>query len=53
MIVGFDVRQDEALRDALRVGGQASVIAYGEGSTVLRLLGKIYIRIASLLSYAY
>ena len=53
VIVGFDAKQDPALRDALRVGGQASVIAYGEGTTVLRLLGKIYIRIASLLSYAY
>ena len=53
VIVGFDPKQDPALREALRVGGQASVIAYGEGSTVLRLLGKVYIRIASLLSYAY
>lgn len=53
VIVGFDARQDPALRDALRVGGQASVIAYGEGSGPLRLLGKLYVRIASLLSYAY
>lgn len=53
VVVGFDARQDPALRDALRVGGQASVIAYGEGSTVLRVLGKLYIRIASVLSYAY
>jgi multidrug resistance efflux pump len=53
VIVGFDAKQDPALRDALRVGGQANVIAYGEGTTVLRLLGKLYIRVASLLSYAY
>src|SRR5207342_726160 len=53
VIVGFDARQDPALHDALRVGGQASVIAYGEGSGLLRLLGKLYIRAASLLSYAY
>jgi multidrug resistance efflux pump len=53
VIVGFDARQDPALHDALRVGGQASVIAYGEGSGLLRLLGKVYIRAASLLSYAY
>jgi multidrug resistance efflux pump len=53
VIVGFDVRQDEALKDQLRIGGQASVIAYSEGTSVLRLLGKIYIRIASWLSYAY
>jgi multidrug resistance efflux pump len=51
--IGFDPRQDPALRDALRVGGQASVIAYGEGSGILRLLGKVYIRVASWLSYAY
>lgn len=53
VIVGFDVAQDEALADQLRIGGQASVIAYGEGTTVLRLLGKIYIRVASWLSFAY
>ncbi|UHQ19543.1 HlyD family secretion protein [Lysobacter sp. KIS68-7] len=53
VIVGFDARQDPALRDALRVGGQASVIAYGEGSGILRLLGKLYIRAASWLTYAY
>jgi multidrug resistance efflux pump len=53
VIVGFDARQDPALPAALRVGGQASVIAYGEGSGILRLLGKLYIRAASMLSYAY
>ena len=53
MIVGFDAKQDPELQEALRVGGQASVIAYGEGSGLLRVLGKLYIRVASLLSYAY
>ena len=53
VIIGFDVGQDAALKDQLRIGGQASVIAYSEGTSVLRLLGKIYIRIASWLSYAY
>lgn len=53
VIVGFDARQDPDLRHALRVGGQASVIAYGDGSGPLRLLGKLYIRVASWLSYAY
>ena len=53
IIIGFDVGQDAALKDQLRIGGQASVIAYSEGTSVLRLLGKIYIRIASWLSYAY
>ena len=53
VIIGFDAKQDPALRDALRVGGQASVIAYGEGSGLTKLLGKHYIRVASWLTYAY
>jgi len=53
VIVGFDPGQDAELPKQLRVGGQAAVIAYGEGSGVLRLLGKLYIRLASLLTYAY
>lgn len=53
VIIGFDVTQHEALKNQLRIGGQASVIAYSEGTSVLRLLGKVYIRIASWLSYAY
>jgi multidrug resistance efflux pump len=53
IIIGFDVAQDEALKDQLRIGGQASVIAYTDGTGVLRLLGKLYIRVRSWLSYAY
>jgi multidrug resistance efflux pump len=53
VIIGFDVAQDAALRRQLRVGGQASVIAYSEGHSVLRLLGEAYIRVMSWLSYAY
>lgn len=53
VIIGFDTQQDEALREQLRIGGQASVIAYSEGTSVLKLLGKAYIRVASWLSYAY
>jgi multidrug resistance efflux pump len=53
VIIGFDVNQAPDLPDDLRVGGQASVIAYGEGSGILQLLGKLYIRVASWLSYAY
>ncbi len=37
----------------LRVGGQATVIAYSEGHGVLGLLGRLYIRLLSYLSYAY
>jgi multidrug resistance efflux pump len=53
VIIGFDTQQDAALRRNLRIGGQASVIAYSEGTTVLKLLGKVYIRLASFFSYAY
>ncbi len=40
-------------RRRLKVGSQASVIVYTGGHGLLRLLGKIYIRAASVLSYAY
>jgi multidrug resistance efflux pump len=53
IIIGFDAGQDDALKRQLRIGGQASVIAYSEGTSVLKLLGKVYIRIASWLSYLY
>lgn len=53
VIVSFDAGQDDALKEQLRIGGQASVIAYSEGTGILKLLGKAYIRLASLLSYAY
>ena len=53
VIIDFDAKQDAELREAVRVGGQAAVIAYGEGSGILKPLGKLYIRIASWLTYAY
>ena len=53
VIIGFDTQQDAKLREQLRIGGQASVIAYTEGAGLLRLLGKAYIRLASWLSYVY
>jgi len=53
VIIGFDPHQDSDLQKQLRVGGQAAVLTYGEGSGLLRLLGKLYIRVASLLTYAY
>lgn len=53
VVIGFDVAEYEALPQQLRVGGQASVIAYSEGHGLLRLLGKAYIRLMSWLSYAY
>jgi multidrug resistance efflux pump len=52
VIVSFDAEQ-EGLREQLRMGGQVSVIAYSEGHGILKLLGKLYIRIMSWFSYAY
>ncbi|KGE03037.1 HlyD family secretion protein [Pseudohaliea rubra] len=51
--VAFDEPLPAAFRKHILVGGQASVIAYGEGAGPLATLGRLYIRLASLLSYAY
>jgi multidrug resistance efflux pump len=40
-------------RRLLKIGSQASVIAYTGGHPILALLGKLYIRAASILTYAY
>jgi multidrug resistance efflux pump len=53
VVIGFDPARYEELKNFLRVGGQASVIAYTEGHGLLELLGKGYIRLLSWLSYAY
>jgi multidrug resistance efflux pump len=53
VIIEFALDQDPNLRTQLRVGGQASVIAYAENSGVLATLARFYIRLMSLLSYAY
>jgi len=53
VVISFDITQHELLQQQLRVGGQASVIAYSDGHGVLELLGKAYIRLMSWLSYAY
>lgn len=53
VVIGFDVGQDDRLRKNLRIGGQASVIAYTEGRGVLNFLGKLFIRVMSIFSYAY
>ncbi|WOJ93334.1 HlyD family secretion protein [Congregibacter variabilis] len=50
--VGFEMT-DNTMLSQLRIGGQASVIVYSDGSTVLRLLGQAYIRLMSWFSYAY
>jgi multidrug resistance efflux pump len=49
-----EIDQDEAegpLR--LRVGAQATVMIYTEKSFMLVAIGKIYMRLVSLFSYAY
>lgn len=51
--VEFDKPLDPDVLHQLRVGGQASVIAYSEGHGILKLLGKMYIRILSILSFAF
>lgn len=53
VIVEFDTSQADDLRQQLRIGGQATVIAYSEHSAILGWLGGIYIRINSWLTYAY
>ena len=53
VVVEFDVTQGAAPQEQLRVGGQAAVIAYTEGHGVLNFLGRVYIRLMSLFSYAY
>ena len=53
VIISFDPQQDAELRSQLRLGGQASVMAYSGKSSFLTWLGKAYIRLASGLSYAY
>lgn len=53
VVVKFDPRQDAALAGQLRIGGQATVIAYSRDSGILATLGRLYIRLQSYLSYAY
>ncbi len=52
VVVTFDVTQED-LMVQLRMGGQASVMAYAEGAWITRILGKVYIRFMSIMSYAY
>ena len=51
--VEFAVSQAPELARNLRIGGQASVVAYSEEAWLTALLGKLYIRVMSLLAYAY
>jgi multidrug resistance efflux pump len=49
--VEFDMAPED--RGKLRVGAQASVIVYTGENAVLNALGKVQVRLSSLLSYAY
>ncbi|TGD72684.1 HlyD family secretion protein [Mangrovimicrobium sediminis] len=51
--VEFDGGVPAEVARHLRIGGQASVIAYGEGAGPLAWLGRLYVRVLSYLSYAY
>jgi len=53
VMIKFDAGQREQLKNSVRIGGQTEVIAYTEDAMLLKLIGKIYIRIMSLFSYAY
>jgi multidrug resistance efflux pump len=50
--IEFDRTQIGRLK-GVRVGGQADVIIYTEDAALTRLLGRIYIRLMSLVSYVY
>lgn len=53
VLVRFDMHQEDELMAQLRIGGQASVMAYTEGAWMTRIFAKMYIRAMSILSYAY
>lgn len=52
VLVDFDIT-DRADARNLRVGAQASVIVYTGDSWLFNTVGSIYIRVTSVLSYAY
>lgn len=51
VVVGFEMEQQDMRQ--LRVGAQTTVVIYATDSWIFNTLGKLYIRIGSLLSYAY
>jgi multidrug resistance efflux pump len=51
VVIDFEVPADDMKK--LKVGSQASVIIFASDNFIFNFLGKIYIRIGSLLSYAY
>lgn len=53
VMIQFEEGQVERLRENIRIGGQAEVIAYSEESAFTRVVGKLFIRVMSWFSYAY
>ncbi len=53
VVIKFDPAEIAELRNHLRIGGQAEVMAYSEGHGLLEFMGKVYMRLMSLLSYVY
>ena len=53
VVIEFNPDQHDQLKEYVRIGGQAEVIAYTNEQGLLRMIGKAYIRMMSWLSYAY
>ncbi|HCW45473.1 MAG: HlyD family secretion protein [Planctomycetia bacterium] len=53
IVIGFDSDQIKNIYPQLRIGGQADVIAYTQGHPLLKMIGEVYIRFLSWVSYAY
>lgn len=53
VIISFNPKQEDILRKQLRIGAQASVVAYAQQEGIISTLGRWYIRLMSYLSYAY
>jgi multidrug resistance efflux pump len=51
VVIDFEMPNDDMKK--LKVGSQASVIIFASDNFIFNLLGSFYIRVASLLSYAY
>ena len=52
VLIDFDVENMED-RLNMRVGAQASVIVYADAGWIMTILGKIKMRVVSILTYAY
>jgi hypothetical protein len=52
VVIDFDLPDAEDGRN-IRVGSQVSVIVYTGGNWLFNMIGKIHIRVASILSFAY